>query len=82
MAGSFVLLVLFRCGVGVGEAGCAPGCHSLLTDYFEPKKRTFAFAIYGLGVPLGGMIGAIMGGVLTQYVSWRFALVAGRPRLG
>ncbi|MGE3303050.1 MAG: spinster family MFS transporter [Hyphomonadaceae bacterium] len=75
-ATNFVMLVLFRCGVGVGEAGCAPGCHSLLTDYFEPKKRTTAFAIYSLGVPLGGMIGAIMGGVITEYISWRAALIA------
>ncbi|MGE3866744.1 MAG: spinster family MFS transporter, partial [Hyphomonadaceae bacterium] len=76
MATNFLMLLAFRCGVGVGEAGCAPGCHSLLTDYFEPKQRTMAFSIYGLGVPLGGMSGAIIGGVLTQYVDWRFALIA------
>ena len=41
-ATSYVQLLLFRVGVGVGEAGLSPPAHSLISDYFEPKKRATA----------------------------------------
>ena len=79
-AANFAMLALFRFGVGVGEAGLSPPAHSLISDYFEPKKRATALSIYSLGIPLGAMLGAIMGGFLTQAFSWRVAfMVVGLP---
>ena len=74
-AGNFVMLALCRFGVGVGEAGCSPPAHSLISDYFEPRRRASAMAVYGLGVPLGVMFGAAAGGWLAQTVGWRWAFV-------
>jgi predicted MFS family arabinose efflux permease len=74
-AATFAMLLVLRCGVGVGEAGCGPASHSLITDYFAPAKRTMALSVYGLGVPLGMMIGAIAGGWIAQHYGWRTALV-------
>src|SRR3984957_9325783 len=37
MAGNFLSLLAMRVGVGIGEAGCSPPSHSLISDYFEPK---------------------------------------------
>jgi MFS family permease len=80
MASSFVTLAAYRFGVGVGEAGCSPPSHSLISDYFEPKKRASALSVYSFGIPLGTMIGAVAGGWLAQNFSWRIAfLIVGLP---
>lgn len=81
-ATNFVTLAAYRFGVGVGEAGCSPPSHSLISDYFEPRKRASALSIYSFGIPLGGMIGAIAGGWLAQNFSWRVAfIIVGLPGL-
>lgn len=76
LAANFATLALCRFGVGVGEAGCSPPAHSLISDYFEPRRRASAMAVYGLGVPLGLMFGAAAGGWLAQTLGWRLAFVA------
>lgn len=79
-AANFVTLAAFRFGVGIGEAGCSPASHSLISDYFEPKKRASALSIYSFGIPLGTMFGAVAGGWLAQTFSWRVAfMVVGAP---
>lgn len=81
-ARTFGQLLLCRIGVGVGEACGNPPAYSLITDYFGPRRRATALAIYQLGLPLGIMAGAIAGGVLTQYHGWRTAfMVLGLPGL-
>jgi MFS family permease len=74
-AASFAQLALYRFGVGVGEAGCSPPSHSLISDYYAPKQRASALSIYSFGIPLGTMFGAIIGGWLAQEFSWRVAFV-------
>jgi MFS family permease len=81
-ATSFVQLAFFRFGVGVGEAGCSPPSHALISDYYEPKSRARALSIYTFGIPLGTMIGAVAGGYLAQHFNWRVAFViVGLPGL-
>ncbi len=75
-AGSFVQLLAMRVGVGVGEAGCSPPSHSLISDYYEPKRRATALSVYAFGIPLGGMIGAVAGGWLAKNFGWRVAFIA------
>jgi len=80
LATSYVMLLLCRVGVGVGEAGLSPPAHSLISDYFEPKKRASALSIYSLGIPFGTMFGAIAGGWIAQNVSWQAAfMLVGLP---
>jgi MFS family permease len=82
MAQNFVQLVLIRVGVGVGEAGCSPAAHSLIMDYAPPEKRSSALALYGMGAPIGGLIGMAFGGVIADAYGWRTAfVVAGAPGL-
>lgn len=79
-ATSYVQLLLYRVGVGVGEAGLSPAAHSLISDYFEPRKRASALSIYAFGIPLGTMFGAIAGGWIAQNVSWQAAfMLVGLP---
>ena len=55
---SFTHLALARVGVGVGEAGCSPPAHSLISDMFPVERRGTALAIYSLGIPIGGALGS------------------------
>ncbi|OYW20248.1 MAG: hypothetical protein B7Z52_02515, partial [Burkholderiales bacterium 12-64-5] len=48
MAANFWQMVLFRAGVGIGEAGCTPAAHSLIGDQYPPHRRATALAIYAL----------------------------------
>ena len=80
LAQSFVQLLLFRAGVGIGEAGLSPAAHSLISDYFEPRRRASALAVYGLGIPIGAMIGTVAGGWIAQNLDWRWAfMLVGLP---
>ena len=80
LAQNFVQLLLARFGVGVGEAGATPPAHSLIIDYVPPEKRSSALAFYGMGGPLGGLMGMALGGVIADAHGWRTAfLVAGAP---
>ena len=74
-AHSFLQLFLYRVGVGVGEAGCAPPAHSLITDLYPASARATALSIFSFGIPLGTMLGAVSGGWIAQNISWRVALV-------
>ncbi|MDP6978867.1 MAG: MFS transporter [Myxococcota bacterium] len=79
-AQSFVHLVLARIGVGIGEAGCSPPAHSLISDYFPPERRATALAIYSMGIPIGSGLGFLLGGWLDEWFDWRTAfIVVGAP---
>lgn len=81
-AQTFIQLLLLRIGVGVGEAGCSPPSHSLITDYVPREKRASALAFYSLGIPLGSLAGMLFGGVVADLHGWRTAFIlAGAPGL-
>lgn len=75
LAGSFVRMLIGRAGVSIGEAGCAPPSHSLISDYFPPERRTTAMSIYGAAGPVGALIAAIGGGWMVQHYGWRTAFL-------
>lgn len=67
----FASLFLARIGVGVGEAGGAPPSQSLVSDYFPPEKRGFAMGILYLYIPLGFLVGFLIGGWVNEFFGWR-----------
>ncbi|GGB65317.1 spinster family MFS transporter [Glycocaulis alkaliphilus] len=80
LAANFTQLLLARIGVGVGEAGCSPPAHSLITDYTPKEERASALAIYSMGIPLGSLAGMALGGLIADAFGWRVAFfVAGAP---
>lgn len=80
MAQNYVQLLLARIGVGVGEAGCTPAAHSLISDAVPREKRASAIAFYGLGIPIGSLLGMVIGGTLADWLGWREAfLIVGLP---
>lgn len=70
---NYTQLFLARMGVGIGEAGCSPPAHALISDYFEPKRRATALAIYSSGIYIGVLIGFLVAGWLDQIYGWRVA---------
>jgi MFS family permease len=81
-AQNFAMLVVSRLGVGIGEAGCSPTAHSLISEYTPKEKRASALAIYATGTPIGTMLGMILGALIADRYGWRAAFfVAGSPGL-
>jgi MFS family permease len=69
------VLVGARALQGVFGALLAPAALSLLTTTFtDPGERAKAFGIFGAIAGGGAAIGMLLGGVLTEYVSWRWCL--------
>jgi EmrB/QacA subfamily drug resistance transporter len=72
---SFTMLVTARACQGAFGAVLVPAALSLLTTTFTtPKDRGKAFGIYGAIAAAGGAVGLLLGGTLTSYLSWRWAL--------
>jgi EmrB/QacA subfamily drug resistance transporter len=72
---SFTMLVVARACQGAFAALLVPSALSLLTTTFtEPKDRGKAFGVYGAIAAAGGAVGLLLGGALTEYLSWRWTL--------
>ena len=80
LAQNSAMLFSARALQGAFAAVMAPAALSLLTVAFtEPKERARAFAVYG-GIAGGGAaIGVILGGMLTEFASWRWTLLINVP---
>ena len=74
-ADSFGMLVAARTLQGAFGAILAPAALGTLVSTFrDPRERGRAFGVFGSVAGGGGAVGLILGGVLTQYFSWRWTL--------
>ena len=74
-AGSFQMLVAARALQGAFGALLAPTALAVLTTTFTiPKERARAFGVFGAIAGAGGAVGLLLGGILTQNLSWRWTL--------
>ena len=73
IAQNFWHIFLARVGVGIGEAGGVAPSYAIIGDYFPPRRRATALAIYSLGIPIGSAIGVMAGGWIASTVDWRVA---------
>jgi len=81
-AAGFVHLILARIGLGIGQAGCTPPAHSLISEFFDPRQRTFAISVYSIGPPVGVFFAYSLGGWVSDQYGWRSAFFwAGAPGL-
>lgn len=75
LAGTFELLVAARALQGAFGALLAPAALSVLTTTFvEPAERSRAFGVFGAVAGAGGAAGLLLGGILTEFTSWRWCL--------
>jgi len=72
---SFEMLVAARTLQGAFGAILAPSALGTLVSTFQdPRERGRAFGVFGSVAAGGGGVGLILGGLLTQYLSWRWTL--------
>lgn len=74
-AQNFFQLFAARLGVGVGEAGGVAPAYSLISDYFPPRERARALAVYSFGIPIGSAAGILIGGLIASQLDWRIAFI-------
>ncbi|MET7736817.1 MFS transporter [Streptomyces sp. NPDC005402] len=74
-ANSFAILVTARVAQGLFAALLAPAALSLLSVTFtDPAERPKAFGIFSALAGAGGAIGLLLGGMLTEWASWRWVM--------
>jgi EmrB/QacA subfamily drug resistance transporter len=72
---NFAMLVTARACQGAFAALLVPSALAILTTTFtNPKDRAKAFGVYGAIATAGGAVGLLLGGGLTEYLSWRWTL--------
>ncbi|PEQ11766.1 hypothetical protein B2G71_15040 [Novosphingobium sp. PC22D] len=76
LAQNLLHLTLARVGVGIGEAGCLPPSHSMITDFIPAEWRSRALGIITAGGSLGSIAGLIVGGWLVAALGWRGTFLA------
>ncbi|MDX6311935.1 MAG: hypothetical protein QOF44_1399 [Streptomyces sp.] len=80
LAGSPVTLVLARAFQGLGAAVMAPATLTVLgTTFTQPAARARAFGFWSAVSGAAGAIGVLVGGVITQWLSWRWILLVNVP---
>jgi EmrB/QacA subfamily drug resistance transporter len=80
LAANFGLLLGGRALQGVGGAIASPTALSLITTEFEEgKERNRAIAVYAAVSGAGAALGLLLGGILTNYLSWRWVLFVNVP---
>ncbi|SNS26924.1 drug resistance transporter, EmrB/QacA subfamily [Streptosporangium subroseum] len=73
-------LVAARAVQGIGAAAVAPAALALLTSTFPTgKARVRAFGVWAAVNAAGGALGVLIGGLLTQYASWRWVMFVSVP---
>ena len=75
----FYSLAAFRIGVGIGESSASPAAFSMLSDYFPPRLRATAVAVYSSGVYIGAGVGMLIGGQVVERWNTTFPMAADAP---
>lgn len=78
-ATSLPMMLIARIFQGLGGGGLAPVTQSMLADSFPASKRSQAFAVFGLTVIAAPATGPIIGGWLTDNLSWHWIFLINLP---
>lgn len=80
LAGSFGVLLLTRCLVGIGEGAYGPVAPTVLSDFYPVAKRGRILSLFYVAIPVGSALGFVLGGQVARLdpgaESWRWAFYA------
>lgn len=75
LATGYVMLLLTRCLVGVGEAAYGPVAPAMLSDLYPLERRGRILALFYLAIPVGSALGFVIGGQMEAHFGWRSAFL-------
>ena len=78
-AQSLTQIVGFRLMQGFFGASLVPLSQSILLDIYTPEERGSAMALFGISVMVGPVLGPVLGGWLTENISWRWVFYINLP---
>jgi AAHS family 4-hydroxybenzoate transporter-like MFS transporter len=70
-------LAVLRFLAGLGLGGAMPNAAALASEYVPRRRRAFAVTLTIVCVPLGGTLGALLGGQIIPEFGWRAMFVVG-----
>lgn len=73
IASTFLMLLLTRCLVGIGEAAYGPAAPTVLSDLYPVCRRGSVLAWFFVAIPVGSALGYILGGMVASSLGWRWA---------
>ena len=76
---SLDMMIVARVLQGIGGGGLAPATQSMLADSFVPEKRSQVFAMFGLTIIVAPATGPVIGGWLTDNLSWHWIFLINLP---
>src|SRR3954464_6371185 len=79
LAQSLPQIVVFRLAQGLFGAALVPLSQSILLDIYTPEERGSAMALFGVSVMVGPVLGPVIGGWLTDNISWRWVFYINLP---
>lgn len=78
-AGSMSALITFRALQGLGGGGLIVGAQAIMGDIVTPRERGRYAGLFGAAFGAATVIGPLVGGFLTQYLSWRYVFYVNLP---
>ncbi len=78
---SFVMLIIARSVLSIGQGGLAPLCFSLLGDMFEPVQRSKWVGLLNIPAGIFAVVGPTLGGWFVDDLTWRYIFWCAVPPL-
>jgi len=75
LAPAFLILIILRMGIAVGEAGIVPASQAMIGDIFPRSQLTSAMSWLYFSASIGTTIGFLLGGFLGQWLGWRLTFI-------
>lgn len=70
---NFGQLFATRTLIGIGEAGYAPGGTAMISAMFPAERRARMLGFWNASIPLGSVLGIVLGGFIAEHYGWRHA---------
>ena len=70
LARSLEMMIFARILQGIGGGGLIPVAQAIMLETFPEEERGMAMAIYSMGITVAGVVGPVLGGLLTDTYGW------------